>query len=105
MRSNGAIRSAPAARWMEWTAEETVHASSSEFRWEARMSGRLGALLLVTDAYEERRGFLAIRVAGLPVKKYSGVEFDKGEIQRYLSSFAMCPAMLFNIARRLEWVS
>jgi len=49
----GEFRSAPKARWMPFTAEETVDATRSSFRWEARFAA---GSLRVTDAYEEGRG-------------------------------------------------
>jgi len=91
----GEMCSAPGARWMSFTADERIDATQSSFCWEARYgSSRLGQFM-VTDAYEEGRGRLVVKLGGLiPVKKFSGPDFDKGEIQRYFSSILMCPSML-----------
>jgi hypothetical protein len=93
----GEMCSAPGARWTPFSADERIDATQSSFCWEARYgSGRFGSFM-VTDAYEEGRGRLAVKLGGvIPVKKFSGRDFDKGEIQRYFSSIPMCPSMLLN---------
>ena len=58
----GEMRAAPNARWMPFTAEETIEAGRSSFRWEARYAG---GSLAVTDAYEEGHGRLVLRLGGL----------------------------------------
>jgi len=87
----------PGARWSSFTAEERINATQSGFCWDARFGGsRLGSYV-VTDAYEEGRGRLTIKLAGmLTVKKFAGPDLDKGEIQRYLSEILMCPSILLN---------
>jgi len=101
----GEIRMSAAARWMPFTAEETIEATRSAFRWDARFrGGRLGSFA-VTDAYEEGHGRLVVKLAGLiPVKKTVGPEADKGELQRYLGGVISCPPMLLNNAA-LEWTA
>jgi hypothetical protein len=91
------MRSAPNAAWIHFTAEMEVDAARSRFRWEAGFGGGRLRLFRVTDAYEDGRGELAVRVGGIvPVKKMAGPEFDKGELQRYLASVALCPPILLN---------
>ena len=100
----GEIRLSQGARWTPFTADETVDATQSAFRWEARIGGKI-APTLVTDAYEAGHGFLAVKLGGVvPLKKISGPEFDKGELQRYLSSIVFCPAMVLNNPF-LEWTA
>lgn len=95
VRERGELRSAPNARWMPFTAEMEIQAARSGFRWDARFGGGV-RWLGVTDAYENGRGMLALRVGGIPVKKMTGPEFDQGELQRCLASLALCTPMLLN---------
>lgn len=97
-RQVGEWRSSPESRWTRFTAEEFVNATRSEFRWDARIGS-----IVVTDAYEERHGRLAVKLGGvIPVKKAAGPEFDTGELQRYLASVIFCPPMLLKHPS-LEW--
>ena len=92
----GEMCSAPGAQWTSFTAEERIDATQSSFCWEARYGSGLRSLM-VTDAYEEGCGRLVVKLGGLiPVKRFSGPDFDRGEIQRYFSSILMCPSMLLN---------
>jgi len=93
----GELCSSPGARWIPFTAEERIDATQSGFCWEARFGGsRLGSYS-VTDAYEEGRARLIVKVGGvIPVKKLAGPDVDMGEIQRYLSEIIMCPSILLN---------
>ncbi len=99
----GEFRAAPNARWSGFTAEQEIDAARSRFRWDARFHGGSARFFSVTDAYEDARGQIAIRAGGiLPVKKITGPAFDRGELQRYLASVALCPAMVLNHPA-LEW--
>jgi hypothetical protein len=91
----GEMQTAPKARPIAFTADAVIDARESRIRWQARFRGGLG-FFNVIDAYENGRGFLAIRAGILPVKKMAGPDFDLGELQRYLASFALCPPMLLN---------
>ena len=99
----GELRGSPGARWMPFTASETIDATRSRFRWDARMkTGRI-TVVSATDAYEDGHGWLAIKAGGvLPVKKSTGPDFDKGELQRYLAAIIACPPILLNHPS-LEW--
>lgn len=92
----GQIRSAPGARWISFAADEFIDARSSNFCWNARMSTGPLSFLHVTDAYEQGHGRLELKAGILPLKKASGPDFDKGELQRYLASVVFCPAILLN---------
>ena len=101
----GEIRSAPRARAIPFTAQESIDATQSAFRWDARMAGGKLGLFRVTDAYEEQRGRLVITVGGVvPLKKMTGPDFDKGELQRYLAYAVFCPPILVNNPA-LEWTA
>ena len=93
----------PGGRWMPYTAEERIDATESSFCWDARFRGGMMGSFGVTDAYEEGHGRLVVKLGGvLPVKKVVGRDADQGELQRYLSSIIMCPAILLNHPS-LEW--
>lgn len=98
----GEMQTAPNARRIEFTSTLEIDARQSRFRWQAQFRGGL-RLFSVTDAYEDGRGYLAIRAGVLPLRKMTGPEFDRGELQRYLASFALCPPMLLN-HRTLSWM-
>jgi hypothetical protein len=95
----GELRGSPGAKWMPFTAIETIDATRSRFRWDARMgTGRI-TVVSATDAYEDGHGWLAIKAGGVvPVKKSAGPDFDKGELQRYLAAIVACPPILLNHA-------
>ncbi len=99
----GQFRSSPNARWTPFTAKETVESRRSGFRWEARFGGV--SAIVVTDAYEDRRGRLTVKAGGvLPIRKEQGPDYDRGELQRYLASVMFCPPMLLNHPS-LEWTA
>ena len=99
----GEIRSAPNAPWVPFSAEEVTFATQSSFRWEARFKGGRMGWFAVSDLYENGHGCGEISLGGaLPVRRSTGPEFDKGELQRYLSSILLCPPMLLN-DRSLVW--
>ena len=92
----GQFRMAPGASWTPFTAGEFIDSRQSAFRWQARIGTGIRALG-VTDAYEQGRGYLQLKAAGvIPVKKFTGPDFDRGELQRYLASIVFCPAMALN---------
>jgi hypothetical protein len=91
----GEIRSDPEARWVPFTAEEYVDAAKSGFCWVAHMGSGLKAVD-VTDAYENGHGRLVLRKGPLQLKKLTGTDVDKGELQRYLAYLGYCPPMLVN---------
>jgi len=91
----GEMQTAPQARPIGFTAEMEIDARASRFRWAAQFRGGL-RLFSVVDAYENGRGRLSLRAAALPLKTMAGPDFDRGELLRYLASFALCPPMLLN---------
>ena len=99
----GEMRMSPEARWIPFTAEEMIEARRSGFRWQARLSSSRLTPVTVTDAYENGHGYLAVKAAGLiPLKKITGADADRGELQRYLASTVFCPPALLNHPS-LEW--
>jgi hypothetical protein len=101
----GEMRMSPAGKWLPYTAQQTIDARRSSFRWEAQYQGGARGWVMVTDAYEQGHGRLALKLGGvIPVKKATGPEFDKGELQRYLASVMVCPAISVNHPT-LEWTA
>jgi hypothetical protein len=87
----------PGARWLPFRAEQRIDTRQSSFCWDARFGGKWFSTFAVTDAYEQGRGRLVIKLGGvLPVKKFAGPDVDRGELQRYLSELLMCPSILLN---------
>lgn len=93
----GQMRMAPGARWIPFTAEQEIDSRYSSFSWVARLDPGKITSATVTDAYEQGRGRLIVKVGGLiPVRRISGPEIDRGELQRYLASIVFCPPILLN---------
>ncbi len=105
LTEKGEIRSAPDARWIPFTAEETIETRRSGFVWEARLRAAKLVPMVVVDAYEEGRGRLVVKVGGaVPVVNGRGPEFDKGELQRYLANLMACPPALA-LHPTLDWAA
>ena len=99
----GEMCSAPGAKWVPFTAEEEIDTRRSRFCWVARYKGGKLGTISVTDAYEEGHGRLVVKLGGvIPVKKMTGPDLDRGELQRYLSSIVLCPPAVLNHGS-LEW--
>jgi hypothetical protein len=95
LKEQGEMRSAPDARWIPFTAEERIDAWRSGFVWEARMYTARVVPMVVVDAYEEGEGRLVVKLGGaVPVVNSHGKDYNKGELQRYLSGITICPPML-----------
>ena len=93
----------PEAHWIPFTAKTVIDSTSSSFRWDARIQSGGITSIVITDAYEQGHGRLVVKAAGLiPLKKMVGSDFDRGELQRYLASLLLCPAMLLHHPS-LEW--
>ncbi len=91
----GEMRSSPKARWMPFTATQRTDATHSAFRWDAVIGTGALTRTAVTDAYEDGRGWLTARAAGIvPVARIQGPETDRGELQRYLADLGRCPSAL-----------
>jgi hypothetical protein len=103
LTQRGEMRSSPDAAWMPFSAEEVLEAGRSEFRWRARFGAGRVRWIEVTDGYEQRRGSLVVRLAGLvPVARSTGPDVDRGELQRYLAEIVWCPPALLQHPS-LEW--
>ena len=101
----GELRSTPRTRWIPFTAEETIDATRSGYRWDARLrTGPLGSVT-ITDLYENGHGRASVRLGGLlPVASGSGPDYDRAELQRYLAEIVLCPAILLTHPS-LEWTA
>jgi hypothetical protein len=91
----GEIRSSAEARWNPFVASEFVDATTTGFRWEARLGTGILSVA-VTDAYEAGHGRLVVAKGPLQLKKLTGPDVDAGELQRYLGYVGYCPPMLLN---------
>jgi len=104
-KEEGELRASPGARWIPLRADQVIEARRSSFRWEARYQGGRVGWITVTDAYEEGHGRVEVKLGGvIPVERVRGPEVDKGELQRYLASFVLCPSMLLGHAS-LGWTA
>ncbi|WP_242392957.1 DUF6544 family protein [Anaeromyxobacter oryzisoli] len=103
LTQRGELSAAPGARWIRFTAEQTIDASRSAFRWVATVKAGGVRALTATDAYEDGHGSLVLRAGGLvPVARSEGPEADRGELQRYLGEVVLCPPALV-LHPSLEW--
>jgi hypothetical protein len=94
-REVGEIRSSLKDRWMPFTATQRSDATRSAFRWDAVIGTGALTRTTVTDAFEDGRGWLTARAAGIvPVARIQGPETDRGEMQRYLADLGRCPTAL-----------
>ncbi len=95
----GEMRMSPKGRWIPFTAESYTDTTRSCFRWDARLDPGKLTSISVTDAYDAGHGRLIAKAGGVvTVMKLEGPDCDTGELQRYLSSIAFCPAILLNHA-------
>lgn len=100
----GEMRTSPQARWMPFTAEETIDATRSDFCWTAHLSVAKVLPITVTDAYQHEHGQLLAKVGPITTQSVAGPIADRGELQRYLGSLIYCPAMSLNHPS-LEWTA
>jgi len=92
IRERGEMRATPEARWLPFTAEQTIDARRNRFRWEARVGDSI-----FFDAYQDGRGMAGAQPHdGRPLQKIASPEIDRAELQRYFASIPMCPSILVN---------
>jgi hypothetical protein len=95
------MKQAGAARWMKFTARQTISIDECAFAWRARISP-LG-IVVVCDALEEARGRLEVLAFGIiPISRAAhSFALMRGELMRYLAELAWAPeAILLNTALR-----
>jgi len=100
----GEMRASRQARWMPFTAEQTIYSTHSDFCWNAHLKVAKLLPVTITDAYQQGHGILLARVGPVTTQSVSGPNADLGELQRYLASLIFCPAMLLT-HRSLEWAA
>jgi hypothetical protein len=98
------MRSSSQARWIPFTAEETISAIESAFCWSAHLKVLKVLPVTVVDAYQQHHGRMFAKVGRLTTQSVAGPDADRGEVQRYLASIIYCPAMLLNHPS-LEWTA
>src|SRR5215469_10411961 len=89
MIHRGELRASMEAPWKPFAAEETVNTTESTFVWDATIGKGL-ASVHVTDAFERGRGRVVIHKGPLTLRRVTGPEADRGELQRYLSYVSYC---------------
>lgn len=88
----GHMRLGPDKPWVPFTAEQTMRADTTAFRWHARVKMAPLMTAIVDDAYEDKKGLLDAKLFGLiPVAHGEGPRVDRGEVQRYLAELPWCP--------------
>ena len=95
LHQEGEIRLAPDKPWIKFSAEQTIDATKTAFRWHARF--KMAPLLtgVVEDAFEDGKGRLDAKIWGvIPVAHARGLDVDRGEAQRYLAELPWCPAAI-----------
>lgn len=92
----GEMRASRQARWLPFTAEQTIYSTESDFCWNAHLKVANLVPVTITDAYQQGHGVLLARVGPVTTKSIAGPDADLGELQRYLASLIFCPAMLLN---------
>lgn len=99
------MRSGPRARWSPLTAVQWIDAATLSFSWEARLRSAPFVTVKVVDELVDGRGRAYAGVLGrLTLAQAEGPELDRGEAQRLLASFPLCPAA-FAEDERLQWSS
>lgn len=83
-------------------ADQWLATCRTDLVWVGRGS-MFGLPVSVIDSFVDGTGLLEARLAGvLPVAKGLGTDFDKGELQRYLSELPVHPDAILNNAQ-LRW--
>jgi len=105
LTQRGEMIRSPRSRGIPFTAEQTIDALRSGFRWVAAVRAGPVTLMTATDAYEDGGGSLVLRAGGIvPVSRGEGPDFDRGELQRYLGEVVFCPPALVRHPS-LEWTA
>lgn len=87
---------------MDIEADQWLATGRADLVWVGRGS-MFGLPVSVIDSVVDGSGLLEARLAGvLPVAKGLGADFDKGELQRYLSELPVHPDAILNNAQ-LRW--
>jgi hypothetical protein len=96
------LATAQAGPTISIAADQWTSMTVSELVWRAHGS-MMGMPVTVVDSFVGGEGFLEARVIGaLQVASGAGPDFDKGELQRYLSELPVYPDAILNNGR-LAW--
>ena len=88
----------PGGRALRFTAAEEFEVRRVAFSWRARFPFGLR----VTDGYQDGRGRLEVRLAGLRLQRQDSPEITEGEVIRYLAELPWVPHALAQNPE-LEW--
>ena len=94
----GELRTKPGGRWIPFRATQRLAIDQVSFAWRAHLRVAHVVPLLVTDAFDGRRGSGSVRLAGLvPLARVAGEAIDQAQIQRYLAELAWNPLALLRV--------
>jgi hypothetical protein len=81
LRQTGEMRTAPAARWRPFTAEQMISIHRPGFAWLARMRAAPAPSAHILECYLDDEGLLKVRLCGsLPLARLAGPEASRGEL-------------------------
>ena len=92
LRQAGRMKQIDAARWMSFTARQTIATHDCAFEWRAR-AGPFG-MVRVCDALKDGEGCLDVRALGIiPITRAENTSaLLRGELMRYLAELAWTPS-------------
>jgi hypothetical protein len=102
LRQTGRMKPEGAARWMSFTARQTISTRHCSFEWRAR-AGPF-RVIAVRDALQDGQGCLDVTALGfIPIARAEHTSaLIRGELMRYLAELAWAPdAILLNT--QLRW--
>ncbi|WEJ56887.1 DUF6544 family protein [Devosia sp. FJ2-5-3] len=101
-RQSAVLVMKPGGAEVQLLAEQWTSTLASGFVWVAE--GRMfGLPVRAVDAYTHGRGHFGVQALGaFPIARGRGVDFDKGELMRYLSELPIYPDAILNNSE-LSW--
>ena len=91
LSQTGRMRQAPSARWMRFSARQSISSTLCAFDWRAR-----SGMITIRDALANGEGILDVRALGLiPVAHLrASPAITRGELMRYLAEIALAPDVI-----------
>ncbi len=104
LKQTGKFRQAEDKPWMPMAAEQTYTTNPAGFVWEAKFKMAGLPLLRATDRYEEGKGHMSGKLAGIiSIFDVRGEKLDQGSMLRYLSEMIWFPAAF--LGENIRWES
>ncbi|MDD5263421.1 MAG: hypothetical protein PHU43_01120 [Candidatus Bipolaricaulis sp.] len=102
LRQEGAIRQAPDAPWMRFSADQYYTIDPTSFIWRVSATASPGFFIRGVDELRDGRGAMRMVVLGLfTVVNASGADMDQGAALRYLQEIVWFPFAA--LARNISW--